>query len=329
MLSILVTYYNQQQYVSRSLDSILAQNLTEPFEVLVGDDGSQDDTVKIVEKYQERFPDIIKLFVMPRDLSVKYSAVERASANRLNLLQNCKGDYVCFLDGDDNYCNNEFMQQSIDALKKDKKAVGVVHNYIEVFDDGTVKRHDNISKKNYITSAQYTKNLYVHVGAIVFKQLVDLATIDKLKKLKSFDDNDITQLYLNYGDLIYRNVDVYNYYQNDGSIWSSANDFEKNLINAIDYEILKQIIIKNHMQLFYKYFYCVNYVYRNKKELVKTEYSKYHNQCVKEELIDKLFNWHTLSLSKKAVLICNYFFKQVLFFVLRVLNKIFKLVRGV
>ena len=96
MLSILVTYYNQQQYVSRSLDSIFAQNITEPFEVLVGDDGSQDDTVKIVKEYQERYPDIIKLFVMPRDLSVKYSAVERASANRLNLLQNCKGDYVCF-----------------------------------------------------------------------------------------------------------------------------------------------------------------------------------------------------------------------------------------
>lgn len=328
MLSILVTYYNQQQYVSRSLDSIFSQKITEPFEVLIGDDGSQDNTVAIVREYQQKYPGKIKLYIMSRDLSVKYSAVERASANRLNLLQNAKGDFVCFLDGDDDYCNNEFMQQSIDALKSEKKAVGVIHNYVEVFDDGTIKRHDNISKKNYVTSAQYTKSLYVHVGAIVFKQLVDSVTIDKLKKIKSFDDNDITQLYLNYGDLIYRNIDVYNYYQNDGSIWTSANDFEKNLINAIDYEILKQIIIKNHMQLFYKYFHCVNYVYKNKKELVKTEYSKYHNQCVKQGLVDKLFNWHSLSLSKKSVITCSYFFKKVLFFVLRVLNKIFRLVRG-
>ena len=129
-------------------------------------------------------------------------------------------------------------------------------------------------------------------------------------------------MYLNYGDLIYRNIDVYNYYQNNGSIWTSANNFEKNLINAIDYEILKQIITRNHIQLFYKYYHCVNYVYKNKKEFVKTEYSKYYNQCINQGFIDKLFNWHSLSLSKKAVITCNYFFKRILYFVLRVLNKI-------
>ena len=37
MLSILVTYYNQEKFVKRSLDSIFNQRLTEDFEVLVGD----------------------------------------------------------------------------------------------------------------------------------------------------------------------------------------------------------------------------------------------------------------------------------------------------
>ncbi len=50
-ISFLVTYYNQAQYVKDSLDSILAINKNYDWELLVGDDGSTDETVSIVNEY--------------------------------------------------------------------------------------------------------------------------------------------------------------------------------------------------------------------------------------------------------------------------------------
>ena len=60
-VSFCVTYYNQSGFVSQSLDSILALDIPCGFEILVGDDGSADDTVEKVKEYQSRFPDKIKI----------------------------------------------------------------------------------------------------------------------------------------------------------------------------------------------------------------------------------------------------------------------------
>ena len=50
-ISFLVTYYNQAQYVSQSLESILAIDFPDDclYEILVGDDGSNDGTQAAVQ----------------------------------------------------------------------------------------------------------------------------------------------------------------------------------------------------------------------------------------------------------------------------------------
>ena len=53
-LSVIVPTYNGDQYVASALDSILAQ-ADEGIEVIVVDDGSTDETVKILERYRNRF----------------------------------------------------------------------------------------------------------------------------------------------------------------------------------------------------------------------------------------------------------------------------------
>ncbi len=192
MISILVTYYNQEKYVSRSLESILAQKLTEDFEILVGDDGSQDNTCKIVQEYSEKYPGKIRLFIQPRDLNVKYSAVVRASYNRLNLLKNAKGDYVCFLDGDDEYCDFTWLQESVDILNSNKKLVGVAYNYKETYEDGKEIIPKGLEGQQYITAKLYCRDLYTPAGAVLFRRVFTERDYKKLIQLKAFDDHDIT-----------------------------------------------------------------------------------------------------------------------------------------
>lgn len=100
-ISFLVTYFNQKKYVEQSIKSILAIEKPCDWEIIVGDDGSTDGTIEEVEKFIRFYPDKIKLFIMPRELGKTYDAVKRASANRLNILEQSTGDIFCTLDGDD------------------------------------------------------------------------------------------------------------------------------------------------------------------------------------------------------------------------------------
>lgn len=115
--SILITYYNQAKFVKKSLDSALSQKTDFPFEILVGDDGSSDNTQELVQDYIKRYPGKIRLFIMPRDNTVSYDPRVRSSANRLNLLEKSQGKYFCMLDGDDSYLHDSFLDIGIKIME--------------------------------------------------------------------------------------------------------------------------------------------------------------------------------------------------------------------
>lgn len=274
MISFLVTYYNQEKYISRSLDSILNQNLNTEFEIIIGDDGSTDRTPEIIKSYQKKYPQNIKIITQERNNSVKELSVERASKNRLSLLLQSSGEYICFLDGDDSYCDFDFIQSSINELVNNKNIVGIAHNYVIIKKKGEKQYNPIVTKKKFISLNDYAKDMYIHVGAIIFRK-PSFNELQSIRELQSFDDNDITYYFLNKGKLLYKNIYVYNYYSNDDGICSSVNDFEMKLLNAIDYYIIKQIINRSHFTLFVRYFESIYYVYLNRNLLKDAKYEKW------------------------------------------------------
>ena len=57
-LSITVPCYNSQEYMRNCVDSLLKGG--EDVEILIVDDGSKDDTLKIAKEYEEKYPTIVK-----------------------------------------------------------------------------------------------------------------------------------------------------------------------------------------------------------------------------------------------------------------------------
>ncbi len=318
-VSILVTYYNQEKFVERSLKSIFSQNLNCDYEVLVGDDGSQDSTCKIVNEFSEKHKDKIRLFIQDRDVEKKYNSIERASYNRLNLLKNAKGEYVCFLDGDDEYCDFNWIQEACDILDKNKNLSGVAHKYCNCFYNGKMLTPAGIKKTKRITAKMYAKKFYTHVGTILFRNKFSDADYNMLKSLKSFDDNDITFYFLNFGDIYCRDKIVYNYYQNENSIWNSADTFERNLINAIDYEILLKISTF-HNELFLKYFSNLYHVYKNKERLQEALFTKYLVQTQGDGVLIKLFKWNELTQNEKNKINRRMKTKRLYYYFIKFLN---------
>ena len=66
LVSVLVVTYNQEDTLGRTIDSLLAQDLEEPWEILICDDASADGTAGVARRYADAYPDRIRLIVRDR-----------------------------------------------------------------------------------------------------------------------------------------------------------------------------------------------------------------------------------------------------------------------
>lgn len=92
--SVIMAMYNVEYYLDESIRSLLNQTLSfeENIQLILIDDGSSDNSIKVAQKYQEKFPNNILIF------SKKNGGV--ASARNLGL-KYASGDYLNFMDSDD------------------------------------------------------------------------------------------------------------------------------------------------------------------------------------------------------------------------------------
>ena len=59
IISFTVPCYNSQAYMRKCVDSLLVGG--DDVEIIIVNDGSKDDTIKIANEYAERYPDIVKV----------------------------------------------------------------------------------------------------------------------------------------------------------------------------------------------------------------------------------------------------------------------------
>lgn len=93
LLSIIVPVYNVEKYLSQCLDSVLCTGLAD-YEIICVNDGSTDSSPKILEKYAQRWPGILRIVNRPN------GGLGAASNSGI---ENAKGKYITFLDSDDYY----------------------------------------------------------------------------------------------------------------------------------------------------------------------------------------------------------------------------------
>jgi len=98
-ISIIIPVYNMQQYIRECLKSIVMQTIEEK-EIICIDDGSTDESCKIIEEYQKSY-DCIKLI---------HQDNQGSGAARNRGLQEAQGMYVAFMDPDDYYAGDDVLE---------------------------------------------------------------------------------------------------------------------------------------------------------------------------------------------------------------------------
>ena len=67
ILSFLVVTYNQVNYIRRCIDSLLSLPIDIPYEIVIGDDRSNDGTYEVLLDYQNKYPEIIRTYKVNSD----------------------------------------------------------------------------------------------------------------------------------------------------------------------------------------------------------------------------------------------------------------------
>jgi glycosyltransferase involved in cell wall biosynthesis len=108
-VSVVLNTYEHRPYIEKSLDSVLSQETTFPFEVLVSDDFSTDGTREVLVEYQKKFPDRVRLLFSDRNLNTQEVTIRALNAAR--------GEFVAWLDGDDYWTAADKLQTQVDFLE--------------------------------------------------------------------------------------------------------------------------------------------------------------------------------------------------------------------
>jgi len=133
-LSVCITTYNHEEYIAQALDSVLMQQTEFDFEILVGEDQSDDATRDIVISYRDRCPNL-RLFL--HNYPPDYQRVN-GRANFFNNMENSVGQYIALLDGDDYWTDPLKLQKQVDFLDAHPDCSAVYHK-ADVVENGTIR----------------------------------------------------------------------------------------------------------------------------------------------------------------------------------------------
>lgn len=126
LVSIRMLAYNHEAYIAQAIESVLMQETSFDFELVIADDASTDKSQTIIKKYVNEHPDIIKAVLRQNNLG--------AAENSYQIRSMCTGKYVTALEGDDYWTDKKKLQMQVDFLEENKNCKSVAHRH-EIVDE--------------------------------------------------------------------------------------------------------------------------------------------------------------------------------------------------
>ncbi|WP_148864356.1 glycosyltransferase family 2 protein [Marinobacter fonticola] len=124
-VSVIIPVFNRAHLLRRTIDSVVAQSFPD-FEVLLVDDCSDDDPAAVVESFGDSR---LRYLRQPQNQGV--------AAARNRGLREAKGEYIAFLDDDDEWFPEKLALQ-VELFRRSSPEVGLVYTGVEtVADDGS------------------------------------------------------------------------------------------------------------------------------------------------------------------------------------------------
>lgn len=162
LISVIMATYNRVEYFNRSIPSFINQTYKN-CELIVVDDGSEDDTFRVVCDYMKEHTNIRYLRHTNRKLSLTKNAGIKAAA----------GKFIAFLDSDDEY-KPDYLEKRIQFMEANE-TVDLIEGGAIIIGDPYVKDKLDMSKRIHLSECTIGPTIFGKTEAFV--------------KLEGFDKN--------------------------------------------------------------------------------------------------------------------------------------------
>lgn len=171
-VSIIIPTFNRAKLLYRAIDSVIAQTFKN-WELIIVDDGSTDETYQVVEKY----------FLMIKNLKYLKQHNSKLPAARNIGIKISKGDFITFLDSDDEY-KKEHLMLRVNYMRSNPE-IDLIYGGIEIVGDPYVPDKYDRSRKIHINDCVVGATFFGKRK--VFNQLRGFKNIDYSEDSEFFE----------------------------------------------------------------------------------------------------------------------------------------------
>lgn len=261
--SIIIPCYNIEKYISKTLESVLKQTF-QNFEIVLIDDGSKDNTGKILDDYSKK----------DKRIKVIHKINEGVSQARNVGIENAVGEYVYFLDGDD-LIENNLLEKANEVFKNNKVEI-FSFGFNMIYENGEIKRkyssekyNSQIIKSKEFLSLFFNKIIGQNMCSFIVKREVIQDKIFFTKGLERGEDLEFQiKMLLGNNSVYYDKTPFFKYVSRDGSVVQSK--VKLNIFNFLEVlENFRKEIKDEKLKKDLEYFFVTYYFYILKEMAIK------------------------------------------------------------
>ena len=148
LVSIIVPVFNEEKNIKKNIESLINQDY-DNIEIIIVNDKSTDESIKIANRYIEKNPNI-KILNNEKNKGASYS--------RNKGLDIAKGKYIIFIDGDD-YAEKELISTLVKTAEEEKLDLVQVNYIKEEIDKSVLQKHFKVKKDVYKGKEDILENI--------------------------------------------------------------------------------------------------------------------------------------------------------------------------
>ena len=133
MVTVLCTVYNHEKYIKKCLDSLVEQETTFPYEIIVHDDASTDESAEIIRQYAERYECIVPMYQTENQYSKGVRPLHY-------MMPRARGKYIAICEGDDFWTCREKLQRQVSFMEDHPEYSLCVHAAYYANEDDSINK---------------------------------------------------------------------------------------------------------------------------------------------------------------------------------------------
>jgi glycosyltransferase involved in cell wall biosynthesis len=110
LVSVKMITYNHAPYLAEAIEGVITQDTDFPFELVISEDCSTDNSRAIALDYQRRYPEIIRVLVSDSNVGMM--------ANGRRALKACRGEFIAYCEGDDYWIDHQKLAKQVAVLSR-------------------------------------------------------------------------------------------------------------------------------------------------------------------------------------------------------------------